>query len=474
MKNLVIILLLMFSFQSFSEVLEQHADLEGPFSTPQEVTELCIACHEESANDFIKTRHWLWLGDSFEYHGKKIRLGKRNMLNNFCIAVSSNWARCTSCHAGYGWEDDNFDFSDKSNIDCLICHDQTGTYKKFPTKAGLPVSEPTDFNGKTFLAPDYDEIVKNVGRPTVQNCGVCHFYGGGGHGVKAGDMDKSLAEDDMIVDVHMNKYEMSCIDCHTSEKHKIKGALHASAVENTNRLTCENCHDSETFHKDAGVKMGKLIDTHSKSIACQTCHIPKIAVKYPTKTWWDWSKAGDKDRKPIKDEFGMADYDKKKGEFKWNKNYSPEYYWSDETTDYVLQGEAVDVSKTVVFNTSNGDINNPNAKIRPFKVMRGLQPYDKKTKQLLVPNLFGKKGYWKTWNWDQSFKQGMESAGLTYSGEYDWVETEMLWAVDHMVAEKENSLKCKDCHGKDAIIDLEKLGYENPKKRNRRKDKIIN
>ena len=24
-------------------------------------------------------------------------------------------------------------------MDCLICHDQTGTYKKFPTKAGYPV-----------------------------------------------------------------------------------------------------------------------------------------------------------------------------------------------------------------------------------------------------------------------------------------------------------------------------------------------
>jgi hypothetical protein len=54
----------------------------------------------------------------------------------------SNEPRCTSCHAGYGWTDMNYDFTKQDNVDCLACHDNTGTYKKFGTDAGHP-STPT-------------------------------------------------------------------------------------------------------------------------------------------------------------------------------------------------------------------------------------------------------------------------------------------------------------------------------------------
>jgi hypothetical protein len=59
-------------------------------------------------------------------------------INNFCINLNGNWPRCTSCHIGYGWKDANFDFKDPGKIDCLVCHDTTGTYKKIPTGAGFP------------------------------------------------------------------------------------------------------------------------------------------------------------------------------------------------------------------------------------------------------------------------------------------------------------------------------------------------
>ena len=38
---------------------------------------------------------------------------------------------------------------------------------------------------------------------------------------------------------------------------------------------------------------------------------------------WDWSKAGDQARKPIKDKYGMGDYDPKKGEFAWRESAKP-------------------------------------------------------------------------------------------------------------------------------------------------------
>ena len=61
-----------------------------------------------------------------------------NTINNFCINLNGNWPRCTSCHIGYGWEDADFDFTDMTKIDCLVCHDTTGKYKKSPPGAGFP------------------------------------------------------------------------------------------------------------------------------------------------------------------------------------------------------------------------------------------------------------------------------------------------------------------------------------------------
>jgi len=84
------------------------------------VTKNCLSCHELEGEAILKTAHWNWQGSS-PYtvgHEKRVDLGKRDKtINNFCINVNGNWARCTSCHIGYGWEDQNFDFSDMTRID---------------------------------------------------------------------------------------------------------------------------------------------------------------------------------------------------------------------------------------------------------------------------------------------------------------------------------------------------------------------
>ena len=84
---------------------------------------------------------------------------------------------------------------------------------------------------------------------------------------------------------------------------------------------------------------------------------------------------------------------------------------------------------------------------------------------MLVPNLFPNNvedinAYWKGWNWNNAFASGMEYVGLEYSGEYEWIETEMFWIQNHMVAPKENALSCEDCHAADGRLDFEALGYE--------------
>jgi hypothetical protein len=126
----------------------------------------------------MATSHWTWLSEkpmTFPGKEKPIAFGKRNAFNNYCIHLTSNWPRCTSCHIGYGWEDDSFDFSDEKNVDCLVCHDRTSTYKKSPAGAGYPdesvdlltvaqnVGEPTRYIAESVIFLVGVEIILNMG-----------------------------------------------------------------------------------------------------------------------------------------------------------------------------------------------------------------------------------------------------------------------------------------------------------------------
>ncbi len=108
-----------------------HAGMvTGPFDSPQAVTRACLSCHPQAAGEVMATSHWTWESDTATspLTGASMRIGKKNMINNFCIGVQSNEPRCMSCHAGYGWQDNSFDFGNEENIDCLVCHDSSGTY----------------------------------------------------------------------------------------------------------------------------------------------------------------------------------------------------------------------------------------------------------------------------------------------------------------------------------------------------------
>ena len=63
---------------------------------------------------------------------------------------------------------------------------------------------------------------------------------------------------------------------------------------------------------------------------------------------------------------------------------------------------------------------------------------------LIAPQLWG--GYWKHWDWDKASRDGMKSAGLAYSGKYEFVETVMYWGLTHEVVPKEQALSCAECH----------------------------
>jgi octaheme c-type cytochrome (tetrathionate reductase family) len=415
--------------------LDHGAFFKEPFKTPQEVTVKCLSCHKDAGHQVMKTAHWSWLSGDVQRNGETIKTGKKNLINNFCISVSGNWASCTKCHAGYGWSEKNFDFNKQENVDCLVCHDGSGSYAK--GKAGMPMP---NVNLVT--------VAKSVRMPYRENCGTCHFNGGGGMGVKHGDLDDSLLNASEDLDVHMGRLNFQCVDCHKTKEHFIPGKVNATYTEATKaeRFDCTSCHQGAP-HADA------QLNKHTARVACQTCHIPAFARKYPTKMDWDWSTAGDQKRKDDPHE-----YMKIKGTFKYEDGVVPEYRWYNGKMSRYVMGDKLD-SKDQAINEPLGNKDDKNAKIWPFKVHQAKQIYDPINNILIPPVTSGEGGYWSKFDWKFAAKKGAEIAGLPYSGKYDFATTHMYWPITHMVAPAKKALTCVNCHSKDGRINWKALGY---------------
>jgi octaheme c-type cytochrome (tetrathionate reductase family) len=415
--------------------------LQKKFNSPQEITEACISCHTERAKEVMQSNHWNWESPEYIKGRGVVYLGKKNAINNFCIGVEGNEKSCAKCHIGFGMTEKAFSFTDARNIDCLICHDNTETYAKAPEMGGAPV---------TTL--DFNNIAQHVGKPKRTNCGVCHFFGGGGNNVKHGDLEQSMFDPSRDVDVHMNTSgaNLQCVDCHKTDKHIISGEMYSLASMNRDRTTCESCH-SENPHEDA------ILNKHTLKVACQTCHIPIYAKVNATKTDWDWSTAGRlKNGEPIEedDKDGNHTYLSIKGSFTWGKNLKPEYIWFNGTAEHYLLGDSVaDPTKPLVMNTLNGSYNDRESKIIPVKIHRAKQPFDPINKILIQPKLFadknGEGAFWKDFDWKRASAVGMKDVGLPFSGEVAFIQTEMYWPINHMVSTKEKSVTCTECHSRE-------------------------
>lgn len=443
-------------------------ELKGPFKSGEEVTKACIGCHTEAAQQVMKTRHWTW---EYKNPADGMTLGKKTMVNNFCIGNQSNEAFCQSCHVGYGWKDKTFDFKQESKVDCLICHNQGG-YRKPAGMAGEVPMERKEIpagSGKFVDPVDLALVAQAVGATSVKSCGTCHFYGGGGDGVKHGDLDSSLNKATRALDVHMASKSQkgagfTCSTCHEADAHQISGSriqMTASdphgpimrGIEHSlrNAATCQSCHGDKP-HKEGLLAM-QLLNSHTKKLACQSCHIPEYARGgVATKMSWDWSLAGrlDANGKPVieKDAAGRVTYDSKKGAFSFGEHVVPDYVWFSGKVAYTTTRDKIDPSDVVKINAFLGSPDDPNARIWPVKRFQGKQPYDTVHKTLLVPNVAmdRENAFWINFDWPKALKAGAVSTGLPYSGKYDFVKTEMVWPITHMIAPKEKSVSCIQCH----------------------------
>lgn len=436
--------------------------LRQPFASGPEVTRACLACHTEAGKHFMRNVHWTW-----EYNNPETgqQLGKRHLINNFCTNARGNEGMCAQCHAGYGWKDETFDFSNADNIDCLVCHDRTGTYYKTPNSAGNKACS-VMFEGLPPL--DLGRVAQNVGLPERANCGTCHFNGGGGDNVKHGDLSSALKNPPRDLDVHMSPQgeNFACTACHLTRDHVWAGSRYQVIAKDTEGpgrpgqrrdvATCESCHGTAP-HPGHSVGHLKLND-HVASVACQTCHIPEFARGgVATMVEWDWRTAGRTRDGEGYHEHGYTQgngeerytYKSIKGTFTYAENLVPEYAWFNGQMRYTTIDTRFDVqAQPIAINDFTGSRADGQSRIWPFKRMRTWQPFDTGNGTLVYNHLWGEDGdsYWGNYDMGRAIAHGMQKFGLPYSGQYGFLETVSYWPITHMVAPKEQALGCQACH----------------------------
>lgn len=427
----------------------KHAALKQAFTSGAQITEACLSCHSEAETQFHKTIHWTWDAGK---NAKGVEMGKgQYSVNNFCISTNKGADKsCFSCHPSWNGE--------RKVVNCLVCHGQKEVKWDEAFEDLNALKDQTDEGSKEIYAEILSQVqtaAQSIGRPTRKNCGTCHFYGGGGDGVKHGDLDSSMAMPNKALDVHMGTdgRNFECVRCHTTIQHQVAGRIYTApaATERKSliqddlapKITCESCH-SATPHKP-----GHKANDHTDKVACQSCHIPTFARVNPTKMMWDWSQAGKlKDGKPYKeeDELGKDSYLSIKGAMRWEKHVKPEYFWFNGSIQSVTAKDVIDPGLTVAMSHPLGDREDPKSRIFPFKVHRGKQPYDKINKTVVGPLLSTEHGFWTTLNWQDAIQRGQNALGIPYSGQYDFISTTYVMPTTHMVAPKENVVSCTECH----------------------------
>ena len=422
-----------------------------------EGTESCLNCHGLIGDEMLTNAHFAWEGVASNIEGYEGEThGKNDLINNFCIAVPTNEGRCTQCHTGYGYADDTFAFNDPKTVDCLVCHDQSGTYAKGKTSAGLP-DPAVDL---TIVARS---VAENGGVPGRKNCIGCHANAGGGDNVKHGDLAMAMLDTTREFDVHMGTDggDFTCVDCHGVKKdldeklvdHGI-GGMPLHSTDDGAMKSCVDCHgDRDNIH--VALPVAGMVGQHP-TLACQVCHIPTFARETSTKVEWYWEDAGqDVDPIPVDPATGRATYDKKKGRFVWANDVRAEFLYFDGKWDRMMINVNDQPTETpVVFAAPTADYTTPGAMIYPFKKMIGNQVADANNDTMLVPHLFGLKGgpnpYWVAYDWDLAIQDGVANTGQIYSGDFEFVDTVMYLSVNHEVAPKEDALggenECGDCH----------------------------
>jgi hypothetical protein len=421
---------------------EEHADLvwDGP--------DTCLECHTEEAHQVHGSVMYQWTGEAPQMTTGPAQQGKiSGGVNSYCINILGNWNVCGNCHVGLGaMPRPEASATQLENIDCLLCHQENYKRRKVD---GLFVPD-TD-----AMAISMDEAARTVHEPTRATCLQCHAKAGGGDAVKRGDL--ALAQGntaDSHFDVHMatTGENLRCQDCHTFDDHRVAGR--GSDLRPTDSevvLECSNCHQEMATPEG---HEGSTIDRHLERIACQTCHIPTYAknasdsdASEATETYRTWLDTHSTEA-PFHPAAEKAN------------NLIPSYrFWNRRNRNYLLHEVAEVDPATGRYPTSRpiGHVTDSDSKLYAFKYKTAQQPITNSTRQLIAldTSVFFAGG-----DPAAATEQGLVNMGLSAAEPYSWIETDTYQMLNHQVSPDGSALRCNDCHGSNARIDLQNdFGY---------------
>jgi len=421
-------------------------------------TSTCLECHEEEATAFFHSQHYQWRGDSSDIvNSEGQRLGKLNTINDFCTNLAANWIGevrneasdpishgCSKCHAGKGkLPAEEISAEQLENIDCLICHASGYRRNLYADGEGGWEWKPVLWRNQE----DLNSVSKRIVMPERKMCLHCHSGAGGGPNFKRGDIEYELADCEPEFDVHMASAgnDMQCLDCHAGSDHRVRGR--GTDLSGTDlpddRLSCGTgeCHGAEP-HKS------KFINKHTTRIACVTCHVPSFAKSDPTDMVRDWSTP-----------FYHEDKDKYSATITMAGDVTPVYAWYNGKTSAQLMGEPVArlADGSVGTMMPQGDRDDPDAKIHPFKLHKAKLPLIK-GREWLSP--IAVEEFFADGDIDKGVREGARAAYGLEDIEYEWVDTICYMGVFHEVQPAAAALRCKACHGKDSRLDWKALGYD--------------
>jgi Cytochrome c bacterial/Chitobiase/beta-hexosaminidase C-terminal domain len=426
---------------------------------------MCLSCHASQATAMSGAVHYKWEGAYSEITNKPgVTGGKLNSaMNTFCINTLGNWNGCGSCHVGAGAKPGTVADATQ-NIDCLICH-QTG-YKRV-RNATTNLFEPD----LTKMTITMDQAVQTVTKPVKSNCLQCHAKGGGGDGLKRGDLSViNGTTTDRNFDVHMatTGAKLVCQSCHTYTNHKVKGRgvdLRPTDVAGEIGCATTTCHSNKATLTSGHATTA--VNTHLKRVACQTCHIPVAGKKAADAVLDTVTGFGDQateyDRTWVTPEWSVANNRWEPTVHKAN-NIKPAYLFWDGTSwaSDLNDAPVVDAATgKIKISRPNGGINTANTKIFPFKYKTSLQPRHIASGKLIALNT---SVYFKTADVAGAITSGLTNMGLNAADAYDFVSTDEYLLLTHTVSPKAAALACAACHGPNSTtpgtqMNLKAMGY---------------
>ncbi|MCK5193725.1 MAG: hypothetical protein KAQ71_07940 [Desulfobulbaceae bacterium] len=422
----------------------------------------CLGCHDSGVagdqyGDAFGSVHYQWTGPGTDMTNQPGTVqGKlTNAMNTYCINVLGNWGVCGTCHAGRGVKPGAGD--DVSNVDCLMCHNEE--YALARTRLG---------DGSMGPATPADSMYQPA-TPTRTNCLKCHAFGGGGNGIKRGDLANELISNtDPEYDVHMNNAgaNLQCFDCHSfNGMHKVTGkGSDLRPTDFDSEVSCESCHNNDGnggwSHEIAGVR-GEP-DRHMDKVSCQACHIPTYGKTHTEihRTWTTHINGTDATTCDAANPCpGHPDHDSN------TEPLVPAYKFWNRMSDNYLLGDVANISETGTYQTSmpQGDTGEYNGKLYPFKYKTSEAPISTDGKIIAVDTW----EYLKvTGNINTAVAQGvdnMRAAGITV-GDFDhWGTSDTYQLITHGITPAASITGCDQCHGAwDIASDnmLDAMGYK--------------